>query len=72
MYNWSVDEEAMKKADPEKYKIWRLEQMIHYGEEGDKLNERELKKYWPIISDRIDPAYRRYLELLLWPNHHRS
>ena len=38
MYNWSVDEKAMKKADPEKYEIWRLEQMVNYGTEGEKLD----------------------------------
>lgn len=72
MYNWSVDEEAMKKADPEGYKIWRLEQMINYGTAGEKLNEKEVKSLWPLLASRIDPAYRQYLEILLWPNRHQS
>ncbi len=71
MYNWSVDEEAMKKADPEKYNIWRLEQMINYGSAGEKLKEEEVRKYWPMLLNRIDPAYRRYLEILLWPDSHQ-
>lgn len=67
MYNWSVDEKAFKKADPEGYKIWRIEQMIHYGEPGEKLDKIEVKKYWQKIKDNLDPSYRFYLEFLLWP-----
>ncbi len=67
MYNWSIDEKKFKKEDPEGYKIWRLEQMINFGEPGEKLNERELKKYWNFISKRIDHRYRLFLEFLLWP-----
>lgn len=66
MYNWSVDEKAMKKADPEKYEIWHLEQMINYGMEGEKLDEAIVRKQWDKLKDRIDPYYRRYLEFLLW------
>lgn len=67
MYNWSIDEEKFKKADPEGYKIWRLEQMINYGQSGEKLKESEIKMYWNRIRDRIDPHYREFLEFLLWP-----
>ena len=67
MYNWSVDEKQFKKADPKGYKIWRLEQMINYGSAGDKVSEREVRKLWPRLKERIDPAYRAYLEFLLWP-----
>lgn len=72
MYNWSVDEEQMKKADPEKYEIWKLEQMINYGEPGEKLNERLVRKHWDKIRTRVDPAYRTYLEFLLWPQKRSS
>lgn len=71
MYNWSVDEKRFKKEDPEGYKIWRLEQMIHYGEPGEKLDEKLLKKYWHKIKDRLDPQYRAFLEFLLWPKKKR-
>lgn len=67
MYNWSVDEKKFKKENPEGYKIWRLEQMINYGSAGEKLDKKLVIKYWPIIKDRIDPAYRSFLEFLLWP-----
>jgi len=65
MYNWSVDEKAFKKADPERYEIWKLEQMINYGEPGEKLSENMIRRYWEKIS--IDPYYRDYLAFLLWP-----
>lgn len=65
MKNWSVDEEKMKKADPEAYEIWRLEQLINFGLDGEKLSVKKLKKYWARL--RLDPIYKRYLEFLLWP-----
>jgi hypothetical protein len=67
MYNWSVDEKAFKKADPEGYKIWRLEQMINYGQAGEKLSEKLVRKYWEKIKNNLDPDYREFLEFLLWP-----
>lgn len=65
MYNWSVDEEKFKKADPKSYKIWRLEQMINYGLGEDKLNERQVRKHWARLF--MDAPTRKYLEFLLWP-----
>lgn len=65
MYNWSTDEEKFKEKYPEKYKIWRLEQMINYGLRGDKLDSDEIKKYWSKLN--IDELTRKYLEFLLWP-----
>jgi hypothetical protein len=66
MYNWSVDEEQFKKNYPEDYKIWRLEQMINFGEPGEKLDEKMVRRYWPKIKDNLDPYKRRFLEFLLW------
>jgi hypothetical protein len=65
-YNWSVDEKKFKREDPKAYKIWRIQQMINYGLAGEKLDEKEVRKYWKKIKDKIDPQYRRYLEILLW------
>ncbi|MBI2644254.1 MAG: hypothetical protein HYW95_01940 [Candidatus Wildermuthbacteria bacterium] len=62
MYNWSVDEEKLKN-NPEKYAIWKLEQMVNFGLNGKKISEKELKKYWDKL--RLDPARKRFLELLL-------
>lgn len=65
MYNWSVDEELMKKEDPEGYQIWRLEQMINWGLGHEKLDARLTRKHWKRLF--IDPEKKRYLESLLWP-----
>lgn len=67
MYNWShIDEEAMKKADPEKYRRWRLTAIIESDFVDEKLDKEEVKAAWPKIKDQIDPWTRRALEYLLW------
>jgi hypothetical protein len=58
MYNWSTDTSKLNK-NPEKYIIWKLEQMINYGLDGEKINKEELRKYWEKIT--IDPQKRRVL-----------
>jgi len=63
MYNWSTDLTELKKH-PEKYTIWKLEQLINYGLDEEKISENELRKYWDRIN--IDPATRKYLALLLY------
>lgn len=65
MYNWSVDEKAFKKADPEGYEKWRLEQTINWGLGGEKLNQKLLRKYWRGLF--LDPIKKKYLSFLLWP-----
>ena len=67
MYNWSIDEKRFRKEHPEKYKIWRLEQLINFGLGDEKLDLKELKKYWNVLD--IDKTARKYLEFLLWPTH---
>lgn len=65
MNNWSVDTKFLKKY-PEKYKIWRLEQLINFGLGKEKLKQKDLENYWQAVKDRIDPYKRRYLEYILW------
>lgn len=67
MINWSTDEKTFKKKYPKEYKLWRLTQLINYGLDGEKLNEKEVKKAWPKIKDRLDPDLRNYVHFLLWP-----
>lgn len=62
MYNWSTDIKKLSKY-PKKYAIWKLEQLINFGLNGQKLNLKELKKYFPILN--IDPQKRKYLTYLL-------
>lgn len=62
MYNWSTDEEQLKK-DPEKYAIWKLEQLVNFGLNDEKISQADLKRYWTRLT--IDPARRKFLDLLL-------
>ena len=68
MYNWSVDEKYFQRHNPEGYEVWRLLQLVNYGLDGEKLDKKELKKYWPKIQERIfDKDIKRYLKMTLWP-----
>jgi len=69
MYNWShIDEEKMKKEDPEKYRTWRILAIIESDFIDEKLDKEEVKEAWPKIKDQVDPWTRRALEYLLWGN----
>ncbi len=63
MHNWNTDTAILEK-NPEKHAIWKLEQLINYGLEGEKIDAKVLKKYWEKIT--IDPQKRRVLEFWLW------
>jgi len=67
MINWNTDEKTFKKKYPKEYKLWRLTQLINYGLDGEKLDEKEVKKAWPKIKDRLDNDLRDYMSFLLWP-----
>lgn len=61
MYNWSTNEEALKR-NPEQYAVWKLEQLINFGLNGEKIKIADLKKYWSKI--KIDPGRKKFLELI--------
>ena len=61
MKNWSTDTSDLQK-NPEKFSIWRLEQLINFGLGKEKLDLDELRKYWGVA--RIDPFKRKFLSLL--------
>lgn len=63
MHNWSTD---MSKFDrrTKAYKIWRVEQLVNYGLNGEKLPRADIKKYWAKLQ--LDPAKKRFLKFLLW------
>ncbi|MEK7643923.1 MAG: hypothetical protein AAB390_01320 [Patescibacteria group bacterium] len=65
MYNWTVDTKQLKK-DKKQYAIWKLEQMVNFGLNGEKLNKANLKKYWSELN--LDPKKKKYLSLILWPS----
>lgn len=62
MNNWSTDINELSKY-PEKYAIWKLEQLINFGLNGQKLKVSELKKYFSRL--KIDPQKKKYLEFLI-------
>lgn len=66
MINWNTDEEQLKKNHPKEYKLWRLTQLINYGLEGEKLDEKEVRAVWPKIKDRLNPDKRKVIEFYIW------
>ncbi len=63
MYNWSTDTTQLKK-DPDAYERWRLEQLINFGLNGEKIVEEKLRRYFDVLE--LDPARRRFLASLLY------
>ena len=64
MYNWSVDLKKLGKTSQEA-KIWRLEQAINFGLNGQKLDRSAVKRFWQRL--RLDAQRKRFLKFLLWP-----
>jgi hypothetical protein len=62
MKNWSTDTKELEKT-PEKFSVWKLEQLINFGLDGTKISLEDLKKYWNIIA--IDPFKRKFLALFV-------
>lgn len=62
MYNWSVNTRLLKRF-PEKYKMWKLEQMINFGLGREKINKNDLVKYFYRLT--IDPHKKKFLRFLL-------
>ena len=63
MYNWSVDLGKLGK-NSEKAKIWKLEQIVNFGLNNEKLDRNLLKKYWGKLC--LDPSRKKFFNLLLW------
>jgi len=62
MRNWSVNTTGFDKKSPE-YMLWKYQQMINFGLDGEKLERRVLTKLMPSLE--IDPAKRKSLEYML-------
>lgn len=63
MYNWSTDTKRLQK-DPDKYAVWKLEQMINYGLGNEKINRKDLVKYFDFLV--IDPDKKAFLTYILY------
>ncbi len=64
MKNWSTNTKRLKE-NPQEYTRWKLEQMINFGLDGEKLIEKDLRKHFTKLS--IDPLKKIFLKHLLWP-----
>ena len=62
MYNWSTDTTKLKNS-PSAYTIWKLEQLVNYGLNGEKLKRSALLRHWSKLH--LDPKRKRVLELWL-------
>lgn len=62
MKNWSNTIEKFEK-NSDQYNIWRLEQLINFGLDGEKISSIVLKKYSSRLD--IDSSKKRYLMFLL-------
>lgn len=65
MYNWSVDENYLKKF-PKQHLLWKLEQQISYGLDGEKLDKKLVMANWEILKKRLDPKRKESIEYFLW------
>lgn len=65
MYNWNTNISNWdKKSDT--FQIWKLEQLVNFGLNGEKINREALVKYWSKLT--LDPQRKKFFELILWPN----
>ena len=65
MRNWSTDVSKFDKQSPA-YRKWRMEQLINFGLDREKLDSKELKKYINILN--VDPYKKSFLQFLLQNN----
>ena len=65
MKNWSTDTTELKK-DKDAYAVWRCEQLINYGLDGEKLDQKLVKRYWHRLH--LDPEDKKFIAFLLWPS----
>lgn len=63
MYNWSTDTKKLAK-DKKQYTIWKLEQQINFGLNGEKIKRKTLIDNWSKLE--LDPNKKKYLHFLIW------
>lgn len=67
MYNWSTDTKEIRKKG-EDYTLWKLQQKINFGLNNEKLDFKDLKKYWDKLE--IDRYRRKFLEFIIYGKKH--
>lgn len=63
MYNWNTDTSSFKQKSSQ-FAIWKLNQLINFGLNGEKIDFSLVKKYWKKLS--IDPLRKNFLKALIW------
>lgn len=58
MYNWNTDINQLKKNSV-KFKIWKFEQLINFGLNGEKIDKKELLKYFHRL--KLDKYRRKFI-----------
>ena len=67
MQHWSVNSTKFVKNDPISHTKWQLIHLINNGLGIDeKLDTKDLSKYWIDIKSELDPYKARAVEYLLW------
>lgn len=64
MKNWSTDTKRLEKNE-NIFTKWKLEQMINFGLDDEKLPEKQVRKHFNKLN--IDPLKKIFLKHLLWP-----
>ncbi len=62
MRNWSVDTTKMD-VHSAKFITWKLEQLINFGLQGERIDTEQLRTYLPSLT--LDPAKKNFLKFLL-------
>jgi len=62
MYNWNTPKEQLNSS--EQTTIWKLNQLVNFGLNGEKIDYSLLSRYWNRLS--LDPKRKKFLEFLLW------
>ncbi len=62
MRNWSTDTTAFNRNSP-LYHRWKLEQLINFGLQNEKLNRAHLRLHIETLV--IDPAKKLFLKFIL-------
>ncbi|MFH1601472.1 MAG: hypothetical protein ABIB61_00765 [Candidatus Shapirobacteria bacterium] len=70
VYLWDYDLKKLKKNKSERAKIFLLERMINYGPGKEKIDLKEVKKYWDKLN--LFKLQRRLFELLIWGKYQSS
>lgn len=64
MHLW--DYAKTKKKTLQKNEAWYLRRALTYGLNGEKLDEKMVRRNWETIKDTIHPNTKAVLELFLW------